>query len=82
MDPHNEMMLWYLAYIDKVATGAGRAQPVVSAIDDRRLQMRRRLARWCGRAALRVGTWLLAEELRTGTEHPNGSQRQTVVFRQ
>ena len=78
MDPHNEMMLWYLAYIDTLATSAGGAQPDVSAIDHR-LPTRRRLARWCGHAALRVGTWLLAEDLRTGVEHPEGPRRQTVA---
>ena len=80
MDPTNEMMLWYLAYIDKLATQAGGAQPVVSPIAHR-LPMRRQLARWCGHAALRVGTWLLAEELRTGVEHGDGSQQQTVASR-
>ena len=80
MDPNNEMMLWYLAYIDKLATRAGGAQPFVST-SDRRFPMRRRLARWCGHAALRVGTWLLAEELRTGVEHGDGSQQQTVASR-
>ncbi len=80
MDPNNEMMLWYLAYIDKLATRAGGAQPVVSPIDHQFL-MRRRLARWCGHAALRVGTWLLSEELRTGVEHADGSHQQTVASR-
>ncbi len=80
MDPNNEMMLWYLAYIDKLATRAGGAQLIVSTIDHR-LPIRRRLAQWCGHAALRVGTWLLAEELRTGVEHADGSQQQTVASR-
>ena len=78
MDPTNETMFWYLAYIDKLGTRAGEAQPVVSPIDHR-LPLRRRLARWCGHAALRVGTWLLAEDLRTGVEHPEGPRRQTVA---
>ena len=80
MDPTNETMFWYLAYTDKLGTRAGEAQPVVSPIDHR-LRMRRRLARWCGRAALRVGTWLLAEELRAGVEHAHGPQQPTVVSR-
>ncbi len=80
MDPNNEMMLWYLAYIDKLATPAGEAQLVMSTCGHL-LPMRRQLARWCGRAALRVGTWLLAEEVRTGVGHAHGSQHQTVVSR-
>ena len=80
MDPQNAMNIWYLAYINKLATRAGEALPVVSTIDHR-LPMRSRLARWCGHAALRVGMWLLAEELRTGVEHAAGSQQQTVASR-
>ena len=78
MDLNNEIML--LAYIHKLDTRADGAEPVVSPIDHR-LRMRRRLARWCGRVALRFGTWLLAEELRTGIEHAHGSQQPTVVSR-
>jgi hypothetical protein len=80
MDPTNEMMIWYLAYRDTLATRASGAELAVSTIAHR-LGMRRRLARWCGRAALRIGAWLLAEELRTGAEHANGSRQQTVVPR-
>jgi hypothetical protein len=65
MDPNHETMLWYLAYIDTVTPRAGGAQLGIRTTDHGR-PLRRRLARWCGHAALRVGTWLLAEEVRTG----------------
>ena len=65
MDPNHETMLWYLAYIDKVTTRAGGAQEGIRTIDYGP-PLRRRLARWCGHAALHVGRWLLAEEARTG----------------
>ena len=80
MDPNNEMMLWYLVYVDKLARRGDGAQRAASTIGDA-FTMRRRLARWCGRAALRVGTWLLAEESRTGVEPSDGSQQQTVASR-
>ena len=80
MDPQNAMNIWYLAYIHKLDTRAGEALPVVST-SDHRLPMRRRLARWCGHTALRVGTWLLAEEVRTAAEHADGSQQHTVASR-
>ena len=80
MDPNHETNLWYLAYIDKLATRAGGAPSVVSPIEQR-LPMRRWLARWCGHAALRVGTWLLAEELRAGVDHADGAQQHPVAGR-
>jgi hypothetical protein len=80
MDPMYETMLWYLAYIHKLRTGAGGAQLILSATEQG-CPMRRRLARLCGHAALRVGTWLLAEELRTGVEHTAESPQPTAAFR-
>ncbi len=80
MDPHNAMNVWYLAYVDKLAKSAGEEPPVAAPINHRPL-MRRRLARWCGHAAVRVGTWLLGEELRTGVEYADRSQQQTVAPR-
>jgi hypothetical protein len=68
MDPVYETMLWYLAYIHKLNTQAGGAQ-LTKSIGNHRRTIRHRLARWCGQAALRVGTWLLAEELQTRAEH-------------
>jgi hypothetical protein len=80
MDPMYETMLWYLAYIHKLGTRAGGAQ-LISSGTDQGHPIRRRLARWCGHAALRVGTWLLAEELRTEVEHAAESPQPTAVFR-
>ena len=80
MDPIYETMLWYLAYIHKLNTRAGEVQLVMSATDHGH-PIRRRLARWCGHAALRVGTWLLAEELRTGVEYASESPQPTVTSR-
>jgi hypothetical protein len=80
MDPNHEMMFWYLAYIDKATTRAGGAQLGMRTIDHGR-PVRRWLTRWCGHAALRVGTWLLAEEARIGVEPADGSQQHTVASR-
>jgi len=68
MDPMYETMLWYLAYIHKLNTQAGAAQLIPSTAGRGR-PIRHRLARWCGHAALRVGAWLLAEDVRAGAEH-------------
>jgi hypothetical protein len=71
MDGYN-MLLLYFAFFGKPATKAGEAQLGVRTIEHR-LPMRRRLTRWCGHAALRIGAWLLAEELRTEVEYAEGA---------
>ena len=79
MDPNNVMMLWYVAYVDKLASRAGETPPLVDT-STRRRPMRRQLARWCGHAALRVGAWLLAEESRVGMERVDASRQQATAI--
>jgi hypothetical protein len=80
MDPGYETMLWYLAYTDSLRKTVGEAQPAMGTTG-RGNSLRRRLARWCGYAALRLSRWLLAEEMRDGAEHADGSQRHRAAFR-
>ncbi len=80
MDPRHDILLWYHTYRDTLTRRAGEA-PVAVRTTDHGRPLRRSLARWCGHAALRVGTWLLAEEARTDVELADGSQYHTLASR-
>ncbi len=80
MDPRHDLLLWYHAYSDTLTTRTGGA-PVGVHMKGHGRSLGRSLARWCGHAALRVGTWLLAEEARTDVEPVDGSQQHTIPSR-
>lgn len=75
MLPQSDPNLWYLAYCNHLANDDARSQPGANTIHHRRPRSRW-LVRWCGHAALRMATWLLADELpirgaaADGSAHP------------
>ena len=80
MLPQSDPNRWYLAHLSQLATDDIRSHPGASTMHHRRSR-RRWLVRWCGHAALRMATWLLADELPTRGAAADGSTHPPLASR-